>query len=147
MGQLWGPQEPPAWTPEPLAFVGHVSPRAERAHWGPVCPWMLSSLLVIINGAHPPCFPGFQQRCAEQGRSRRCPTMIKPVQRIPRYELLGEGGHGAGWAGGHGLGGQEGMGLGGQGGHGAGWPGGQSLRYVRMQGGSVVPPSGAAGSG
>lgn len=57
--------------------------------------------------------------------------MIKPVQRIPRYELLVKVGMG--------LGGQEGMGLGGQ--------VGKVWRYVRMQGAQWSPPSGAAGSG
>lgn len=56
--------------------------------------------------------------------------MIKPVQRIPRYELLVKVGMG--------LGGQEGMGLGGQ--------VGKVWRYVGMQGAQWSPPGGAAGS-
>lgn len=62
------------------------------------------------TGAHPPCF-WFQQSMRENKEKQALSDlMIKPVQRIPRYELLVKVGMG--------LGGQE----------------GKAGRHMRMQG-------------
>lgn len=139
LGSALGVSGAPILDPRALA-CGSVSPlRAGGAHWGPVCPWTFPSLLVIPHlGAHQPYF-GFQQSMRENKEKQALSDlMIKPVQRIPRYELLVKVGMGLGGQVGVGLGGQEVMGLGGQ--------VGKVWRHVGMQGAQWSPPSGAAGS-
>lgn len=82
------------------------------------CPRTFPSLHVIPHlGAHPPCF-GFQQSMRENKEKQALSDlMIKPVQRIPRYELLVK----------------VGMRLGGQ--------VGKACRHVGMQG-ALWPPLG-----
>lgn len=57
LGSALGASGAPSLDPRALACGSVSLLRAGGAHWGPICPWTLPSLLVIPHlGAHPPCF-------------------------------------------------------------------------------------------
>lgn len=69
--------------------------------WLGTCPWTVLSLHDIPHtGAHPPCFWLQQSMRENKEKQALSDLMIKPVQRIPRYELLVKVGRGLGGQGG-----------------------------------------------
>lgn len=64
--------------------------------WLGTCPWTVPSLHDIPHtGAHLPCFRLQQSMRENKEKQALSDLMIKPVQRIPRYELLVKVGRGA----------------------------------------------------